>query len=350
MSRLLVVTQQVDPAHPVLAATVPMLRALAERVDRLTVLALRGDPAALPANCDLRLFGAGSKLGRGLRYERLLARELRPRPLAVFAHMCPIYAVLAAPLARPQGVPVLLWFTHWRRSPTLRLAGLLVNGVLSVDRRSAPLRADTVQGIGHGIDLEEFPCQQRPEPGPRLRLLALGRYSPAKGLPVVLEAIARSQAELVVHGSTNTGEERQHRRELESLVERLGLGGRVLLGDALPRSELPALLAGCDALVNNMRPGAPDKVVYEAAASCAPVLASNPVFDDLLPAELRFDRDSPDSLVRRLETLATLSPEQRTELGRALRTRVAEAHSVGHWADAVLAVAREAAGRAAGSR
>ncbi len=64
----------------------------------------------------------------------------------------------------------------------------------------------------------------------------------------------------------------------------------------MPRAEIPALFAQSHVLVNNMRAGAPDKVVYEAAASCLPVLASNPVFDDLLPDDLRFDRDDPESL------------------------------------------------------
>jgi glycosyltransferase involved in cell wall biosynthesis len=344
VTRLVVVTQRVDPGHPVLAATVPMLRALARRVDRLTVLALSGDPAALPPNCELRLFGAGSKLGRGLRYERLLARELSPRPLAVLAHMCPIYADLAAPLARPLGVPVLLWFTHWRRSPALRLAGLVANSVLSVDRRSAPLDSAKVHGIGHGIDLEEFPCGGRPQPQPRLRLLALGRYSPSKGLPFVLEALVRADAELLVHGSTGTEEERRHRLELDALVQRLGLGERARLGGPVPRSALPELLASCDALVNNMRAGAPDKVVYEAAASCTPVLASNPVFDDLLPPELRFERERPETLAGRLQAFSSLSHEQRLELGRMLRARVAEGHSVDGWAEGVLRAARAAAG------
>jgi glycosyltransferase involved in cell wall biosynthesis len=82
-----------------------------------------------------------------------------------------------------------------------------------------------------------------------------------------------------------------------------------------------------------MRAGAPDKVVYEAAASCLPVLASNPVFDDLLPDELRFERDSPESLADRLRALDTA---RRPEL----RRRVAERHSVERWADGLLATVR----------
>ena len=141
--RLVVVTQQVDPASPVLGATVDKLQALAARVDELVVLTDRAVDGALPGNCTVRPFRASRRVGRGARFETALARELarRPRPAAVLAHMCPIYAVLAAPLARPVGVDVLLWFTHWRKSRLLWAAERASTKVLSVDRAhvSAPL-------------------------------------------------------------------------------------------------------------------------------------------------------------------------------------------------------------------
>ena len=97
------------------------------------------------------------------------------------------------------------------------------------------------------------------------------------------------------------------------------------IGDPVPRVEIPALFAEHDALVNNMRAGAPDKVVYEAAAACLPVLASNPIFDELLAPEQRFTRWDPGSLAERIRALAALSGEQRAALGRGLRERVADA-------------------------
>jgi glycosyltransferase involved in cell wall biosynthesis len=93
---------------------------------------------------------------------------------------------------------------------------------------------------------------------------------------------------------------------------------------------VPDLLARSHVLINNMLAGAPDKVVYEAAASCLPVLASNPVFDDLLAADLRFDRDDPESLADRLRAL---DPRRRPQLREVVRER----HSVEHWADRLLA-------------
>ena len=76
--RLVVVTQQVDPASPVLGATVAKLRALAARVDELVVLADsrgRGRPARELPCAPLPL--VARRRGRGLRFESALDGELR---------------------------------------------------------------------------------------------------------------------------------------------------------------------------------------------------------------------------------------------------------------------------------
>jgi glycosyltransferase involved in cell wall biosynthesis len=350
MRRLLFVTQQVDPGDPVLAATVPKVAALAERVDEVAVLALGGLPAALPENVRVRTFAAARRAHRGARFEAALLSELRrrPRPYAIVAHMCPIYAVLAAPFARPLRVPLLLWYTHWHAHRLLRVATRLVDGVISVDRRTFPLSSPKVRALGHGIDLREFSCRPAGGNG-TLRLLALGRYSPAKGLDVVLRGLRlaldrRLDLRLEAHGPASNDVERAHRRELAALVEELGLGGRVLLEGPVPRSRLTELFARSDVLVNNMRAGATDKVVYEACASCVPALASNPAFDDLfagLDPSLSFERDDPAALADRLAAFAAVSPEQRGRVGRVLRRRVEERHSVGSWADGVLRTVEE---------
>jgi glycosyltransferase involved in cell wall biosynthesis len=346
--RLLFVTQRVDPEDPVLAATIPKLRALAERVDELSVLAQRAAPGALPAAIRVRTFDASTRLGRGIRFETALAQELRRRPEAVVAHMIPLYAILAAPLARPLGVRVVLWYTHWNAHPLLRVAERAASAITSVDRRSFPLESRKVRAIGHGIDLRDFPCRAAGgSVNGSLRLLALGRYSPAKGLDVVLRGVRQAlddglDVRLEAHGSAGNALEREHRRELARLVGELELAERVRLEEPVRRSELPSLFAEADVLVNNMRAGAPDKVVYEAAAGCLPVLASNPVFDELfagLGAPLAFARERPDELAQRLRAFAGLDTPARAELGRALRERVAARHSVESWADGIVAAA-----------
>jgi glycosyltransferase involved in cell wall biosynthesis len=316
MRKLVFATQKLDSTDPVLAATVPMVRALAERVDELVVLC---DTAVEEVDARVHEFGAPTQLQRGLNFERALAEELRGAD-AVVAHMVPLYAVIAAPLVRPRRIPLALWYTHWKAHAVVRAAEKVCTHILSVDRRSFPLASRKVHGIGHGIDVGEFSCTEPPDGS--LRALVLGRYSPAKGLETILQAAELAEVAVEAHGSDATFE--GYKRTLELRFPRADLGA------AVSRSEVPQLFARSHVLVNNMRAGAPDKVVYEAAASCLPVLASNPVFDDLLPEDLRFDRDDVAGLAERLRTLDS---RRRPEL----RDVVAHRHSVEHWADELIA-------------
>jgi glycosyltransferase involved in cell wall biosynthesis len=249
----------------------------------------------------------------------------------VLAHMSPIYAVLAAPLVRPRGIPLLLWFTHWRSSRLLQVAERVSTRVLSVDTRSFPLPSAKVVPIGHGIDLSAFPCVE-PSSGP-LRLLALGRTSPAKGLDAIVDAVAlldSRQVELEVRGPSLTSEERAYRARL---------AGRTLVEEPVPRTEIAAVYARAGALVNNMRSGSLDKVVFEAAASCLPVLVSNPGFDALIEGidpGLFFPQDDAQALADGIAALLDAGPAERGRIGRELRARVEREHSVAHWADGVV--------------
>ena len=330
MKRLVFLTQSVDPSHPALAATIPKLRALAARVDELVVIAQSAAAADLPANVEVRTFDSASRAGRLVHFERELGRALPGD--AVVAHMIPVYVLLAAPLVRPRRIPLLLWYTHWKASAQLRVAERLATAIVSVDRRSFPIESAKVRPIGHGIDVNEFDCVD-PESHPRVRALVLGRYSPAKGIETILRAAREVDGvDVELHGATLSELERRHRERLAEL----GFS----LGDAVPRADVPQLFARSDLLVNNMEAGAPDKVVYEAAAACLPVLASNPVFDDLFAGfPLFFERESPESLAERLRWFAGLGPAERAEVGRTLRERVARNHSVETWADGILAAA-----------
>jgi glycosyltransferase involved in cell wall biosynthesis len=328
VTRIIFATQVVDPEDPNLGAVTGKLRALAERVDELVVLADRAVAGALPDNCRVHVFGAGSRAGRGARFVAGLHRELKPRPLAFVAHSVPLYAILAGPLVRPRGIPLLLWFTHWKRSRTLVVAERIATTVLTVEIRSFPLDSPKVVPIGHGIDTDFFACVER-KAGPTIRAVVLGRTSPAKGIETIARACELAGVELEVYGPSSTDEERAERDRL------LALGVR--MRGPIPYSEVRELLAERDVLVNNMREGALDKIVYEAASTCMPVLASNTGFDDVLLPELIFPRDDPAALAARLRTLTEMD---RNALGHELRARVENRHSAAHWADRVVEAAK----------
>jgi len=353
--RLIFVTQRVDADDPILGATVAKLRALAQRCDELIVITDRIGVHDLPANCTLHTFGASTRIGRGLRYMRALIPLLlsRRRPDALIAHMCPIFLVLAAPLAKVVRMPLGMWYTHWAINWELRVATVLADVALSVDRRSYPIDRPKVLGIGHGIDVAQFAGRDAAPAGDgTLRLLALGRTSPSKGFATLVRACALARREglalqVEIHGASTTDEERRHRRELEVLIEAEGLSGVVEVGEAVPRPLVPELVRGVDAVVNTTwsQPagGALDKVVYEAAACAVPVLACNPYFDEFLgdlPLELLFASDNDADLARVLREFADADTGRREAAGRELRRRVETGHSIDSWAEAVVATVR----------
>ena len=332
MTKLVFVTQAVDPADPVLAATLPKIRALAARVDDVVVLADRVVEGALPANCRVLSFAASSQAGRGAKLVAALAPQLISRPIAVVAHMAPIYAVLAAPLVRPLRVPLMLWFTQQGGGRLLEVAERVVDVVLTVDARSVPLHSAKVRPIGHGIDVAALPCVPARRP-PLRRLLGLGRYAPVKGWETVLQALTElPDATFNLHGPMLTDADRAHRPRLEALAAELGVGDRVTFGDAVAYTEVAHLFSLADALVNATVGNSADKVVYEAAASCLPVFAASPVFDELLPEQLRFHGDYAGSLAAKIRGYESGG-------GAALRARVEAEHSVDRWAERVLEAA-----------
>jgi glycosyltransferase involved in cell wall biosynthesis len=327
--RVVFVTQAADPAHPVLGATLPKIRALAARVDEVVVIGDSVVAGALPENCRAKSFAAPSQAARGARYVAALAPELVQRPVAVVAHMAPVFAVLAAPLARPLRAPLLLWFTQQAGGAALQAAERVVDKVLTVDVRSVPLHSQKVRAIGHGIDVAALPCVPERRP-PLRRLLGLGRYAPVKGWETVLRGLTElPEATLSLHGPMLTEGDELERPRLERLAAELGVGDRVTFGADVPYAQVPQLLGLADAVVNATRGNAADKVVYEAAAACLPVFAASPVFDTLLPEALRFHGDYPSSLAEKIRTYDGGA-------GMPLRERVQAEHSADHWAERVL--------------
>jgi glycosyltransferase involved in cell wall biosynthesis len=343
--KLVVITQRVDPDDPVLGATVAKLRALAARVDELVVLALRVRDADLPSNVRVRAFDAPGQPLKAARLLAALAPELRQRPVAVLAHMAPVYAVVAAAVTRPLRVPLLLWFTHWRASRTLELAERASTRILSVSARSFPLPSSKLVATGHGIEVPAELPPSRADDGV-LRLLALGRTSPAKGLGALLEATALLgdlPVSAEIRGPSLTEEERDHRAALAARIGADGLESRVRLSGPVDQSDVAGVYARSDVLVNNMRAGALDKVVFEAAAAGLPVLVASDGFAPLvdgLGVSLRFAQDDAAELAARVRELYELGPARRAALGAELHERVRRSHSVEHWADEVVAAAR----------
>jgi glycosyltransferase involved in cell wall biosynthesis len=247
---------------------------------------------------------------------------------------------------------MLLWYAHWRRHWSLRLADRLCTAALSVDRASYPMQSSKLRSIGHGIDVERFAQRNGGlHADETLRLLALGRTAPWKGYGTLLDGFEQAvnqglDARLEIRGPSTKGEERAHRAALAARIERSPvLADRARLAEPLSREQIPSLLAAVDALVTAADSGHEtqtlDKVVYEASACAVPVIASNPAlaaYLDGLPLRLDFRPHDPRDLARALIEFAAAPAALREATGLELRRRVEQGHSVDTWAARVLAV------------
>ena len=355
VTSLVFVTQVIDPDDPVLGFVTDWVRALGERVDRLTVIAneVRATPD-LGTAVRLRSLGkegGAGRLERGARFERILSEEVRrPRPGAVIAHMCPVYVNLGAPIAKAAGVPTLLWFAHPAVTPALRLAVRLSDAVLTSLPSAFPLPGDKVHVIGQATDLAAFPFDPPAAHEGPLRVLALGRTSPAKGFDVLVAAARRlAETDLRVQvrivGPSTTQQERRHREELRTAIARAGPATDVALEPGVPPAGVPDVIRDADVLVNTMVAGSGDKVVFQAAAMGRLPIVSNPAFEPLLhglEVDLLFPEGDDAALADRLRTVADVPAAERARTARTIRERIEKGHSLDHWADEVVAAVRRA--------
>lgn len=353
MTALAFVTQTVDERDHVLAVVPSLITALAERLDRVTVIAnsVARPLPSLPPNVAVESLGkerGAGHVARGLRYERLLVREARAHRLdALLAHMCPAYLNLAVPAAKAFGFPTMLWFAHPARSRALSLSDAAADAVLTSLPGAYPLTSAKVHVIGQATDTRRLSTCAWKGPHRPLRIVAIGRTSPSKGFDVVVRAVAACVAagtpvKARIIGPSLTAQERRHREELTTLVADLGLKGRVTIEPAMAAEGVRDAICDSDVLVNAMVAGSGDKVVFEAASLGRPVLVSNPAFAGLLSGlslGLTFPEGGRDALAERLEALAAAPAPTVRQATRTLRERIESDHSLDHWADQVVAIA-----------
>ena len=137
-----------------------------------------------------------------------------------------------------------------------------------------------IHRIYHGIDLALFNNHTpRPTPTPPYRILSIARLTAKKGLPTVLQALARLKQSGMAFEYTLIGDGDDRQKTLAQ-IETLGLSTRTRWLGTLPhnvvrehyrRSDLFAL--GCEIAPNGDRDGIPN-VLVESLAMGVPVVAT----------------------------------------------------------------------------
>ena len=348
--RLLLFNLATDMDDPILGFTTRWIAALAARVEFVHVITMRVGRVEVPGNVQVDSVGKEkgySEARRATEFYRLLARILREERIDVcFSHMIPIFTVLAAPLLRRRGVPVVTWYCHPTLSWTLKLAHHLSNDMVSSFATSYPYRRDKLTVVGHGIDTElfkpiDFATTEEDPP----MILCVGRLSPLKDHPTLLRAVWLLRQSwhrpfrVVIVGAPATSRDEAYVRLLQEQVKELGLATIVHLEPAVAMEKLPSWYRRCAVHVNLSPTGGGDKVALEAMACGRPCLVANEGFHDTLDpyaSHLQFSHGSADGLAERLQWVLSLTNTGRTRVGAYLRNGVVAQHSLNRLAEKLV--------------
>jgi glycosyltransferase involved in cell wall biosynthesis len=261
---------------------------------------------------------------------------------ACFAHMQPLFAIMAAPLLLPRRIPITLWYTHKAVTPKLRLAEALVQRIVTASPEGFRIPSAKVRVVGHGIDTEHFvPAERPPE---RLILLSVSRIRPAKHLETMIEA-----ADLLRHEGLDFclrivgeayDEDRAYAQSLRALVAEHGLEAVVHFAGAVPHHQILAEYQQASLMFNLSSTGSVDKAVLEAMACGLPVITANEAFRPILPDRLLIPMHQPQLLADRIREIAALSQAEQQEMGSSLRQIVMRDHSLSRLAALLAEVFR----------
>jgi len=193
----------------------------------------------------------------------------------------------------------------------------------------SPRSAGKVVRISYGAPLAGESRPPRPQKPPH-RLLALGRFVPKKGFPVLLQAMGiLAGRKLDIHLTlAGDGPERPH---LLALTRELGLTGRVAFPGFVPHRQVPELLRDADLFVlpcriarGGDRDGIPN-VILEALAHEVPVVGTDVsgLAEAIRPGETGWlvPPEDPAALARAIEE-ALRDPQEAQRRARAGRELV----------------------------
>ena len=362
--RVLMITQKVDLDDDILGFTHTWVNKLAERVERLYVLALAVGRHSLRDNVELFSMGkerGNSRLERLVNFNRVVGGLVLGRKVdVIFIHMCPRYAILAAPYAKLMRVPMVMWYAHGSVNPELRIAHSLVDKVVTSTKEGFRLKSDKVSIVGQGIDTDKFKPLDVHKEGNTKVILSVGRISPIKDYETLVKAAdilvnekGRDDLEFIIVGDVGTEAQREYLDKIKGMVKERQLERHFHFVGPVPHSEVVRYYQVCDVFVNLSHTGSLDKAVLEAMACGRMPITCNEAFADIFgdyADRLMFEKGDAGDLAGRILDVIKVDTGSRLVLGKALRDIVVQRHSVEGLMSKIAEIFKEVLGKEVLSR
>jgi glycosyltransferase involved in cell wall biosynthesis len=339
--RLLLFNLATDIDDPVLGFTTRWIWALAKRVEFIHVLTMRTGRIEVPEN--VRVYSLGKEKGyseprRATQFYRHLFRIVRGDKIDVcFSHMIPLLTVLAAPVLKLHGIPIVTWYAHPTLTRILRVAHYLSDRLVTSLATAYPYTHDKLTIVGQGVDTDLFSLDARIAPESPPLILCVGRLSPVKDHPTLLKAIWLLQqkwskpVQVVILGGPASPQDTFYMQSLHEQVKELRLEKTVAFRPPVPMMNLPDWYRRCSVLVNMTPSGSGDKVAWEAMACGRPCIVANEGYKETLgryTADCLFPYGDWKVLAAKLLGILSMTSTDRLQIGDYLRHQVVDRHSL----------------------
>lgn len=353
--KLLILTQKVDINDDLLGFFHGWLEKLAEKVEKISVVALYVGQYNLPAN--VKVFSLGKTMDRkGCRvFERLkylwnfykYIWKLRKDYDGVFVHMNVEYVLLAGWLWRLLGKKIVLWYAHYLVDWRLKLAVFFSHQVVVSTAFACEIKSSKLKIIGQGIDVGKFKFQtSNLKNNDEFHILYLGRISRIKNIDILIRAFTRltknyTNLFLDIVGMPTSVDE-DYSKEIHDLIKQQNIAERVKWWGGVPNYKAVEFYNRADLYVNLTRTGSFDKTSLEAMACETPSLICNKAFyeyfDENLQRKMIFEEGSEENLTQKIENFLRLSGEEREQIGKKQREVVEKYHSLDNLTNNIINV------------
>jgi glycosyltransferase involved in cell wall biosynthesis len=349
--RLLLFNLVTDLDDPILGFTTSWIRGLAKRVEFIHVITMRAGRVEVPDN--VRVYSVGKERGyseprRAVEFYRYLLHVLRSDKIDVcFSHMMPIFTVLARPVLKAKGVPIVTWYAHPSLTWILKLAHYFSTRMVTSLATAYPYKQDKLIAVGQGVDTDLFSPDGNASLEAPPVILCAGRLSPVKDHPTLLKAAQLLRQrwaqpfQVVIVGAPGGPKDKPYVESLSRMVEELELTDLVRFEPPLPMADLPSWYRRCTVHVNLTPTGSGDKAALEAMSCGRPCVVANAGFRETLgkyAEPLLFRYSEPEDLAQRLAWLCALPERERVSIGGYLREQIVRMHSLSGLADRLVRV------------
>jgi glycosyltransferase involved in cell wall biosynthesis len=326
--RILIITQKADKNDDLLGFMYKWIERLAQQCQSVIVICLAKGETDWPLNVKVLSLGKEQKISRFQyirRFFKYVWRERRNYDL-VFVHMNQEYICLAGFIWKILGKKIVFWRNHPLGNFFTKVAVSMADKVFCVSEFAFVARYKKTNLMPAGIDTDLFKKKLEIEKVPR-SLLYLGRISPIKKIDILIDALKNLNRKNIkfkaeIFGNFSAG----NKEYFFGLRQKAGVTAQWHEGVAF--LDAPDIYNRYEIFINLTPTGSFDKTTLEAMACETLVLVSNRSFAGKIDSRFIFLENNADDLVRKIESLFSLTGQTKAYLGRQLRDFVIKNHSL----------------------